>query len=224
MNTVTIYTDDVDNLMSILRGENNRKEKNMVLPEIIHEVKNNVYVAKFPNGKKEVDILKPNHGEKYDLEKGLLYYVIKHNLDLGKVLEWMRPILNENDRPENVEKHKKKIEGKINKWFSEKNDKSINDKECQKIIDNMDFIIENQDYLIEVNINNNGIVGIYDKKNYVTIPMIKDGFPKKGFLRHLIYTLYCEGEPTLEYYQLKKLTYKFYRGCFDSIEKDWESW
>ena len=51
-------------------------ESDMILPEVIHEPKNDVYIAKFPDGTREVDILKPNHGDKYDLEKGLLYYVI----------------------------------------------------------------------------------------------------------------------------------------------------
>ena len=108
---------------------NSQKEKTkMVLPEIIHETKNDVYVAKFPDGTKEVDILKPNHGDEYDLEKGLLYYVIKHNLNLGEVLDWMRPILDETKRPENIEKHNKKLEAKINKWFMEKSDKPIDEK------------------------------------------------------------------------------------------------
>lgn len=201
-----------------------KKPHKMVLPEIIHEPKNDVYVAKFPNGTREVNILKPNKGDEYDLEKGLLYYVIKKNLDLGEVLEWMRPILDENQRPESLEKRHKDIEAKINKWFVEKNDKPINDKECQRIIDNKDFIIENQDYYIEINISNNGIVDVYDKKKDDSIHMIKDGFPAKGFLRHLIYKLYGEGHPSLEYYQLKKLTYKFYKGCFDSVESSWRKW
>lgn len=132
---------------------NSQKEKTeMVLPKIIHETKNDVYVAKFPDGTKEVDILKPNHGDEYDLEKGLLYYVIKHNLDLGKILEWMRPILDETKRPENIEKHNKKLEAKVNKWFMEKSDKPIDDKECQKIIDNKVFNIDSLKYEIEVSI------------------------------------------------------------------------
>lgn len=224
MKAVTIYTDDIDEVINILQNGSSKKGKNIILPEIIHETKNDIYVAKFPDGKKEIDILRPNHGDEYDLEKGLLYYVVKHNLDLGLVLEWMRPILDESKRPENIQRHRKKIEGKINKWFKEKNDLPIDDKECQEIIDETDFSIENQDYLIEVNIKHNGIIGIYDKQNDITIPMIKDGFPRKGFLRHLIYKLYGEGEPSLEYYQLKKLTYKFYKGCFDSVEKEWENW
>lgn len=82
--------------------EYKHKNTDMILPEIIYEPKNGVYVAKLPNGERDVDILKPNHGDKYDLEKGLLYYVIKKNLDLGKVLEWMKPILDESQRPENI--------------------------------------------------------------------------------------------------------------------------
>ena len=82
----------------------------------------------------------------------------------------------------------------------------------------MDFFIENQEYFIKVNISKNGIIGICDKKKNEPVIMIKNGFPHKGFLRHLIYKLYNEGRPSLEYYQLKKLTYKFYKGCFDSIE------
>ena len=53
--------------------------------------------------------MKPNRGDVYDLEKGLLYYVIKKNLDLGKVIEWMNPILDESKRPENIEKKDKEI-------------------------------------------------------------------------------------------------------------------
>lgn len=207
-----------DYLYDIINGYKQKKPK-MILPEIIYEPKNNIYVAVFPDGKKEIDILKPNHGDEYDLEKGLLYYIIKNNLDLGKVLEWMRPILDTTQHPKYIEKHQKQLQSKINKWFVEKNDISINDKECQKLIDNMNFTIENQEYYIEINIHNNGIVSIYDKKTNESIPMIKDGFPVRGFLRHLIYKLYREGDPSLEYYQLKKLTYKFYKGCFDSIEK-----
>lgn len=201
-----------------------KKPCKMILPEIIHEPKNDVYVAKFPNGTKEVNILKPNKGDEYDLEKGLLYYVIKKNLNLGKVLEWMRPILDESQRPENIAKKDKENQAKINQWFLTKDDKPINDKECQKIIDNDEYIIDSHDYIIDVIISRNGIVSIYDKFNEDEIDMIKDGFPSKGFLRHLIYKLYNEGEPSLEYYQLKKLTYRFYKGCFDSVEKEWEKW
>jgi len=200
-----------------------KKKTEMVLPKIIHETKNDVYVAKFPDGTKEVDILKPNHGDEYDLEKGLLYYVIKHNLDLGKVLEWMRPILDETKRPENIEKHNKKLEAKVNKWFMEKSDKPIDDKECQKIIDNKVFNIDSLKYEIEVSIKDGGIIGIYDKEEEDFVDMIKPGFPRKGFLRHLIYKLYDEGHTTLEYFQLKKLTYRFYKGCFDSVEKECKS-
>ena len=95
-------------------------------------------------------------------------------------------------------------------------------KNAKKIINGMEFFIENQDYVIEVCINNSGIVEIYDKKNDESIDMIKDGFPQKGYLRHLIYNLYNEGHPSLEYYKLKKLTYKFYKGCFDSVESSWK--
>lgn len=203
---------------------NDEDETDMVLPEIIHEPKNDIYIAKFPDGTREVDILKPNHGDKYDLEKGLLYYVIKKNLNLGKVLEWMRPILDETQRLENLVKKQKEIKAKINKWFLEKNDKPINNKECQKIIDEKTFFIENQDFVIEVCVKNNGIVNIYDKQIDDVIEMIKGGFPSKGYLRHLIYKLYQKGNPSLEYYQLKKLTYKFYKGCFDSVEKKCKNW
>lgn len=210
--------------LEVDESKNKHKNKDIILPEIIHERKNDVYVAKFPDGTKEVNILKPNRGDAYDLEKGLLYYVIKKNLDLGKVIEWMNPILDESKRPENIEKKDKEIAGKINKWFEQKSDEPINDKECQKIINGMEFFIENQDYVIEVCINNSGIVEIYDKKNDESIDMIKDGFPQKGYLRHLIYNLYNEGHPSLEYYKLKKLTYKFYKGCFDSVESSWRKW
>lgn len=215
-----VYTDDIDEWFA----ENAKKNgyTSMVFPEIIHETKNNVYIGKLPDGTKEIDILKPNHGDKYDLEKGLLYYIIKHNMDLGKVLEWMRPILDETQRPENIEKHKKKIESRINNWFSLKNSEPINDKECQKIINNRTFFIENQRFVVEVCIKENGIVNIYDKENKTNINMIKSGFPQRGFLRYLIEEFYCAGMPTVEYYQLKKLTYKFYKGCFDSVEKYWE--
>ena len=212
--------DDVYNKLLISYEDEDEKKPTMILPEIIHETKNNIYVAKFPNGKKEVDILKPTHGEPFDLEKGLLYYVIKHNLDLGKVLDWMKPILDENNRPENAEKHKKQISAKINKWFLTKDDEPINDKECQKIINNNDFIINDKRYQIMVNIKKNGIVNIYDKEKNERVLMIKSGFPYKGFLRHLIYHLYNFGEPKIEYYQLKKLTYRFYKECFDSVEKE----
>ena len=213
--TTTTWT--IDNSVS---DEESEEEIEMILPEIIYEPKNDVYVAKFPNGDTEVDILKPNHGDEYDLEKGLLYYVIKKNLNLGEVLEWMRPILDETQRPENIAKKKKEIKSKIKKWFLEKNDKPIDDKECQKIINNEKYVIDTPQYLISVKIAKNGITKIYDKENNEMIKMIKPGFPSKGFLRHLIYKMYNKGKPSLEYYQLKKLTYRFYKGCFDSVEKE----
>lgn len=199
-----------------------KKNQDMVLPKIIHENKNNIYVAKFPNGKKEVDILKPNHNEPFDLEKGLLYYVIKHNLNLSKVLEWMKPILDENQNHQKPQDNKKKIEAKINNWLMTKNDNPINDKDCQKVINNKEFIIDDKQYLLKINIQKNGIVSVYDKKNNEYIKMIKNGFPYKGFLRHLVYTLYNFGNPKIEYYQFKKLTYRFYKECFDSIEKQYK--
>ena len=214
-----IYFNLLDNKHKKCDIDNKHKKCDMILPDIIHETKNNIYVAKFPDGTKDVDILKPNHGDEYDLEKGLLYYIIKKNFNLDKVLKWMRPILDEKQCPKNIEKHKKQIESKIKNWFMTKNDNPINDKECQKIIDNRLFVIESKRYNIGVNIKQNGIVSIFDKKENKHIPMIKSGFPPKGFLRHLIYNLYKNEEPTLEYYQLKKLTYKFYKGCFDSVAK-----
>lgn len=214
--TTTTWT--IDN--NVPEYEESEEEIETILPEIIYEPKNDVYVAKFPNGDTEVDILKPNHGDEYDLEKGLLYYVIKKNLNLGEVLEWMRPILDETQRPENIAKKKKEIESKIKKWFLEKNDKPIDDKECQKIINNEKYVIDTPQYLISVKIAKNGITGIYDKENNKNIKMIKPGFPHKGFLRHLIYKMYNKGKPSLEYYQLKKLTYRFYKGCFNSVEKE----
>lgn len=217
-----VYSTDNKSFDEISKIVLKEKKNDLILPEIIHETKNNIYVAKLPNGTKEVDILKPNHGDKYDLEKGLLYYIIKKNLDLGKVLEWMRPILDETKHPKNVEKHKKEMFAKINAWFLVKNHEPINDKECQKIIDNTEFIIDDRRYYIVVNIQKHGIVNIFDKEKKEKIHMIKEGFPYRGFLRHLIYKLYNEGDPFLEYYQLKKLTYRFYKGCFDSVEKSYE--
>ena len=213
--------DEKEDKIIIKRKDMIQKEinvKNMILPEIIHEIKNNVYVAKFTDGRKEVDILKPNHGDKYDLEKGLLYYVIKQNMDLGKVLEWMKPILDEKQNPKNIEKQNRKNASKINKWFMEKSTLPIDSKECQKIIDYKIFTIDSKRYVIDVCIKANGIISIFDKEKDEPIEMIKLGFPAKGFLRHLIYNLY----DSLEYYQLKKLTYKFYKGCFDSVEKEFK--
>ena len=76
----------------------------------------------------------------------------------------MRPILDETKHPKNAEKHKKEMFAKINSLFIVKNDEPINDKECQKIIDNTEFIIDDRRYYIVVNIQKHGIVNIFDKE------------------------------------------------------------
>ena len=64
---MTTATTLISDAISI-RRELSESEEEMILPEIIYEPKNDIYVAKFPNGKREVDILKPNHGDEWDLE------------------------------------------------------------------------------------------------------------------------------------------------------------
>ena len=220
------YRTDIDHWYKLFVTDDPREEKKekqhkeLVLPEIIHETKNDVYIAKFPDGTKEVGILKPNKGDENDLEKGLLYYVIKKNLDLKSVLEWMEPILDESKRPENIEKIEKDNKKKINEWFVRRSSEPINNKELQKIINKTHFYIENNHYLVEVCIDEGGIIDILNKEDDSFIDMIKTGFPRKGFLRHLLSDFYgWDKEPSLEYCQMKKLTYKFYKGCFDSIDK-----
>lgn len=201
-----------------------KRKNDILLPKIIHEEKNDVYVAIWPDGAREVDILKPNDGETYDLEKGLLYYVVKHNLDLGEVLEWMRPILNYKESKEYKENKEKENKKNFLRWINKKDDEEC-PKELQRMLrDNPEWEINSGRFDVWVNVNNNGINSIYDREKNKPVEMIKPGFPVHGFLRYLIMSLYTNNftyeEPKMSYYKLKKLTYKFYSSCFDSVEKE----